>query len=67
MGERSMDMNHRDAAILELLLQDSRTTPAQIAQMTRMQEGEVKAAIARMEEEGVLLKYTTVVNHEKAW
>lgn len=65
MGERSMDMNHRDAAILELLEQDSRTTPAQIAQMTGMQEGEVKAAIARMEEEGVLLKYTTVVNHEK--
>ena len=65
MGERSMDMNHRDTAILELLEQDSRTTPAQIAQMTGMQEGEVKAAIARMEEEGVLLKYTTVVNHEK--
>ncbi len=59
-------MNQLNNGILEILEQDARTTPAQIAIMLGADEPSVKQAILRMERDEVLLKYTTVVNEEKA-
>jgi len=50
--------------ILEILEKDARTTPEEIAKMLRKKTPEVKAAIKRLEKEGVILKYKAVVNKE---
>lgn len=52
-------------AILEILEQDARTAPAQIAVMLGEDTGSVEQAIGQMEKDKVLLKYTTVVDEEK--
>lgn len=50
--------------ILKILKDDSRTTAARIAVMLGKAEAEIAAAIAAMEENGTLLKYTTVIDEE---
>ena len=52
--------------ILKLLTEDARLTPAKIAAMLSVDEGQVKANIQELEEGGVLVKYTAIVNNEKA-
>ena len=52
--------------ILKLLTEDARLTPAKIAAMLSVDEGQVKANIQELEESGVLVKYTAIVNNEKA-
>jgi DNA-binding Lrp family transcriptional regulator len=51
--------------ILDLLQNDARLTAEDIAAMTKKPVAEVQAAIAQMEKDGVILKYTAVVNQEK--
>src|SRR5574344_1423710 len=51
--------------ILDLLQNDSRLSAADIATMTRKPVAEVKEAIAAMERDGIILKYTAVVNQDK--
>ncbi len=58
-------LNDTDLSILEILTEDCRTTPAQIAVMTGAGEDEVKSAIARMERERVLLKYPAMINWDR--
>ena len=58
-------LNDTDLTILEILTEDCRTTPAQIAVMTGAGEEEVKSAIARMERERVLLKYPAMINWDR--
>jgi len=48
--------------ILEILEKDARTTPEEIAKMLRKKTPDVKAAIKKLEKEGVILKYKAVVN-----
>lgn len=50
--------------ILEILEKDSRTTPEEIAKMTKRKVQDVKKIIKKYEKEGVILKYKTVVNKE---
>jgi DNA-binding Lrp family transcriptional regulator len=51
--------------ILEILEQNSRRTPADIAAMTGKSEAEVAAAIAGYEADNVITAYTTLINWEK--
>lgn len=51
--------------ILDLLQSDARLSPDEIAAMTKRPVAEVAAAIAQLEEDGVILKYTAIVNQEK--
>ncbi|MFC1703367.1 Lrp/AsnC family transcriptional regulator [Candidatus Omnitrophota bacterium] len=50
--------------ILEILENDARITPAQIAKMTGKSVATVKNAIKQFEKKGVILKYKTVLNKE---
>ena len=50
--------------ILRILEKDARTTPEEIAKLTKKNAGQVKQAIKKYEKDGVILKYKTVVNKE---
>ncbi len=58
--ERSFAME-----ILDILAQDARTSAAIIAQMLNSSEEAVKAEIKRMEDEKILLRYSTIIDEEK--
>ena len=51
--------------ILEILEKNSRFTEEQIAVMLNKSADEVRAAIKKFEEEGVILAYNTIINWEK--
>lgn len=51
--------------ILDLLQNDARLTAEDIAAMTKKSVAEVAAIIAQLEKDGVILKYTAVVNQDK--
>ncbi len=51
--------------ILDLLQNDARLSPEDIAAMTKKTVEEVAAVIAQLEKDGVILKYTAIVNQEK--
>lgn len=57
-------MNKLEADILKILEEDCRYSPAKIAVMLDTSEAEVSAAIKNMEESGVIVKYTAIVNGE---
>jgi len=52
--------------ILELLETDSKLTPYQIATMFGLKKADVEKEIEAMEEEGIILQYSTLINWEKA-
>jgi len=51
--------------ILEILIQDARKSPAEIAEMTGKSEKEVADAIADYEKKGTILKYRAVLNPQE--
>lgn len=51
--------------ILDILKDDSRTSVAEIAEMTGAGEDEIKAAMAELESSGVIVKYSAIVDDEK--
>ena len=53
-----------EADILKILEEDCRYSPSKIAVMLDTSEAEVSAAIKNMEESGVIVKYTAIVNGE---
>ena len=55
-------MSELKMKILELLKEDARRDAALIATLLGVSEGEVRQAIAEMEEEHIIVKYGTVVN-----
>ena len=55
-----------DNAILKILARDARTSPDQIAVMTGKSEDEVTKAITEMEQAGIIRRYKTVIDWEKA-
>lgn len=57
-------MNALDRQILNMLKEDGRYTAAKIAVMLGEEESAVSAAIRRMEENGVIVKYAAIVNAE---
>lgn len=50
--------------ILKVLSEDARLTPAEIAKLTGKKPEAVKKAVQEYEEEGVIVKYKTVINHD---
>ena len=50
--------------ILEILEQDARTTPEDIGRMLKMKPQAVRSAIRKMEKDGIILKYKTIINKE---
>ena len=58
-------MKKTETEILKILEEDCRYTPAKIAVMLDLSEKEVADAIARMEAQGIIVKYTAIVNGEK--
>lgn len=50
--------------ILEILEKDARTTPDEIARMLGKSTASVKGAVRKMEKDGVILKYKTIINKE---
>jgi len=51
--------------ILELLDQDCSLTPDKIAVMLDMSQADVESAIAQMFDQGIILKYSALINWEK--
>lgn len=58
-------MTALDKDILSLLTNDARLTAKQISAMLSESEEKVKARISDMEQTGVIVKYTAIVNDEK--
>lgn len=58
-------MKKLETDILKILEEDCRYTPEKIALMLEKTEKEVAAAIERMEETGIIVKYTAIVNGER--
>ena len=54
-----------DMHILEILCEDARITPREIAAMTGSSEEQVKEAMARLRRDGVLVGYQTLINWER--
>ncbi len=52
--------------ILKILERDSRVTPEQIAEMTGRDAGEVARLIAEAEAEGIIRRYKSVIDWERA-
>ena len=52
--------------ILSVLEQDARISAGKIAAMLDTDEDKVKSAIRKLEEDGVIVKYTAIINDEKA-
>lgn len=50
--------------ILEILANDARRSPEEIAKLTGKDAATIKKAIKKFEQEGVIVKYKTVINHE---
>jgi DNA-binding Lrp family transcriptional regulator len=50
--------------ILEILEKDARTPPEEIAKMTGVKVQAVKNTIKKLEKDGVILKYKTIINKE---
>ena len=50
--------------ILEILERDSRTTPEEIARLTKQDVNAVKKKIKKFEKDGVIVGYKTVINKE---
>lgn len=52
--------------ILGILTDDARIAPAKIAAMLSVDEATVKNAVQSMEKQGILVKYTAIINNERA-
>lgn len=50
--------------IIEILEKDARATPEEIAKMVNMTPKAVKNVIKKLEKDGVILKYKTIINKE---
>ncbi|MER3473599.1 MAG: AsnC family transcriptional regulator [Armatimonadota bacterium] len=59
-------MNHeQQKAILEILEQDARTTPEQVASMLGLEVEQVRQAIQQMETAGIIRRYKTVIDWDR--
>jgi DNA-binding Lrp family transcriptional regulator len=59
-------MDDKDLGLLRILEENSRLSAEEIATMTTLTPAEVQVRIHALEEAGVIRKYTTVINWEKA-
>lgn len=57
-------MNNLKTELLQLLSENARYTVSELAVMLGANEDDIKSAISQMEKDGVIVKYTTIVNTE---
>lgn len=57
---------NKELEILRILENNSRITSSEIAEMLNMSVEDVETTIRKLEEDGVILKYKTLINWEKA-
>ena len=57
-------MNAFKLQIIELLKDNARYTNAQLASVLGVSEAEVSSAVSELEKEGVIVKYSAIVNNE---
>mgnify|MGYP001158250559 CR=1 FL=1 len=50
--------------ILQILMDDARVTPAEMAKMTGKTESSIKKTVSNYEKNGTIVKYKTVINHD---
>ena len=60
-----MDLNETDLKILKGLLADARFSSRQIAKNVGVSVGTVLSRIKRMEDEGIIMGYSVLLDHEK--
>lgn len=58
-------MDSLNKKVIKILKEDSRITPDKIADMLGEDEKKIKIAIADMEKNGVIVKYSVVINDDK--
>ncbi len=61
-----MNPNEKDKEILSILENDARVPLSEIATMSAMSEDDVKKRLKELEKNGVIKKYKTVIDWEKA-
>lgn len=64
LKEKIMTALEKD--ILNVLENDARISHAKIAAMLSVDESVVKDAVLKMEADGVIVKYTAIINNERA-
>ena len=52
--------------VLEILTEDARVSPKKISAMLSKDEAEITACISQMEQSGLIVKYTAIVDVQKA-
>ena len=52
--------------VLEILTEDARVSPKKISAMLSKDEAEITACISQMEQSGLIVKYTAIVDAQKA-
>ena len=60
-----MELNETDIKILQGLLEDARFSSRQIAKKVGVSVGTVLARIKKMEREGIIKRYSALLDHEK--
>src|ERR1700730_18710588 len=65
LANRPVPLDEKDKAILRLLQADAKATVREIAANVHLSTTPVHERIKRMEDEGVILKYATLLNHAK--
>jgi len=63
--DNSTTLNDRDKLILKTLLSNSKTTTTEIANKLRISDVATRRRIKKLEEEGTILFYTTILNPKK--
>jgi len=58
-------MTELESNILEILSDDHRVTPEQMSMMLNIDVEEIKATIKKLEDQGIIVKYNTLINWEK--
>lgn len=64
-GKTMKDLDDLQLKVLDLLKEDARRTPALLSTLLGESEDKIKAAVAQLEQEHVIVKYATVVNWSK--
>ena len=63
--DESTQINERDKLILKTLIMNSKTTTTEIANKLNISDVATRRRIKRLEEEGTILFYTTILNPKK--
>jgi len=62
--EESSVIDDKDRKIIEMLIENGRITFTEMAKVIGITEAAVRKRVKRLEEEGIIKKYTAVVNHK---